>query len=399
MSGPPPSAEPPLAEPTGAFTPAAPSFELDHTDPHSHARLGRLHTAHGTVHTPVFMPVGTQGTVKAVNQSALATDAAPPIILGNTYHLYLRPGAEVLQAAGGLHRFMRWPAALLTDSGGYQVFSLAAQRKILPEGVRFQSHIDGSAHLFTPTSVVDMQRVIGSDVMMVLDECPPYPSEHSYAKNSMRLTHRWAAEARAYFQQTAPLYDHAQLQFGIVQGGTYPDLRDASCEAIAALEFDGNAIGGLAVGEPTELMYELVARCTAQLPAHKPRYLMGVGTPANLLECIALGVDMFDCVMPTRNARHGLLFTWRGVMHIKNAKYKADFSPLDETSDADVDQRYSRAYLRHLFVAGEWLALEIATRHNLAFYLSLIRAARRHIAAGTFAAWKAQIVPQLSTRL
>jgi queuine tRNA-ribosyltransferase len=373
-------------------------FTLDGTDPGSAARIGRLHTAHGTVETPVFMPVGTQGTVKAVDQASLAAHVAPPIILGNTYHLYLRPGTEVLTAAGGLHQLMNWPAALLTDSGGYQVFSLADRRKILPEGVRFQSHIDGSTHLFTPTSVVDIQRAIGADVTMVLDECPPFPSDRAYAEQSLALTHRWAAEARAYHRAAEPLYGHGQLQFGIVQGSTYEDLRRASCEAIAELDFDGNAIGGLAVGEPTEAMHELTQLCCELLPAHKPRYLMGVGTPADILNAIARGVDMMDCVMPTRNARHGLLFFWDGIRNIKNAQYKTDFSPLDDTSDCDVDLRYSKAYLRHLFVADEWLAMQIASVHNLSFYLRLVRESRVQIRLGTYAAWMQRVLPQLTYR-
>jgi queuine tRNA-ribosyltransferase len=374
-------------------------FDLLLTDSQSSARAGVLHTAHGDIPTPIFMPVGTQGTIKATDHQRLVTDLKAPIILGNTYHLYLRPGTEVLSSAGGLHPFMQWPNALLTDSGGYQVFSLSHQRKLTEAGVTFQSHIDGSKHLFTPESVVDTQRIIGSDIQMMLDECTPWPCEFAYADTSLQLTHRWAIRGMQRFKETEPLYGFPQHLFPIVQGSTFPDLRTQSAEFIANLGAEGNAIGGLSVGEPDEELYAMTALVCNILPKDKPRYLMGVGTPANILEGIALGVDMFDCVMPTRNARHGILFTWEGIRNIRNARYKSDFSPLDPQSTLKEDQIYSYAYLRHLFVAEETLALQIATLHNLNFYLSLVREARIRILEGTFVTWKNKVIPALSTRI
>jgi len=374
-------------------------FDLLLTDSQSSARAGVLHTAHGDIPTPIFMPVGTQGTIKATDHQRLVTDFKAPIILGNTYHLYLRPGTEVLSSAGGLHPFMQWPNALLTDSGGYQVFSLSHQRKLTEAGVTFQSHIDGSKHLFTPESVVDTQRIIGSDIQMMLDECTPWPCEFAYADTSLQLTHRWAIRGMQRFKETEPLYGFPQHLFPIVQGSTFPDLRTQSAEFIANLGAEGNAIGGLSVGEPDEELYAMTALVCNILPKDKPRYLMGVGTPANILEGIALGVDMFDCVMPTRNARHGILFTWEGIRNIRNARYKSDFSPLDPQSTLKEDQIYSYAYLRHLFVAEETLALQIATLHNLNFYLSLVREARIRILEGTFVTWKNKVIPALSTRI
>ena len=357
-----------------------------------------LTTDHGVIETPIFMPVGTVGSVKAVTQQQLNTEVKAQIILGNTYHLYLRPGTSILEKAGGLHHFNHWNKPILTDSGGYQVFSLAANRKIKEEGVLFQSHIDGSRHLFTPESVMDIQRSIGADIIMALDECPPYPSEYRYAQKSMELTHRWLQRCIAHKAQSEPLYMHEQSLFPIVQGGTYSDLRRASAEFIAAQNAPGNAIGGLSVGEPEDMMYELCGLCCDVLPADKPRYLMGVGTPWNILENIALGVDMFDCVMPTRNGRNGMLFTWEGVINIKNKKWEDDFSAIDENMDCATSQYYSKAYLRHLFVASELLGLTIASIHNLAFYLDLVKVAREHILAGDFHSWKQNAVPILKNR-
>lgn len=374
-------------------------FTLFHSDNNTKARAGEIETAHGIIQTPIFMPVGTVGSVKAVSQQALYQEVKAQIILGNTYHLYLRPGTSVLKNAGGLHRFMNWEKPILTDSGGYQVYSLANSRKLTEDGVVFQSHIDGSKHLFTPEKVIDIQREIGSDIMMVLDECTPYPCEYQYAKKSMHLTHRWAERAKQYISETDPLYGYSQTLFPIVQGSTYKDLRKESAEYIAGLDLEGNAIGGLSVGEPAEDMYEMTELVCGILPQNKPRYLMGVGTPENILECIALGVDMFDCVMPTRNARHGLLFTKEGIRNIKNVKYENDFSPLDETSDYEGDKFYSKAYLRHLFKANELLAFQIASIHNLHFYLWLVGEARKQILAGTFAEWKKEMVVKVSTRL
>ena len=382
-----------------SHTPNRMQFSLLHTDPHSHARAGRLETDHGPIETPIFMPVGTVGSVKAVSQQDLTDAIHAQIILGNTYHLFLRPGLETLEAAGGLHRFIHWDRPMLTDSGGYQVYSLAAHRKITEEGVTFANHINGSRHLFTPEGVVDIQRSIGADIMMVLDECPPYPSEYDYARESMALTHRWARRCMDHHAQQPPRYGHRQALFPIIQGSTYRDLRTASTEFVASLDAPGNAIGGLSVGEPAELMYELTDLSCRILPADKPRYLMGVGTPVNLLECIALGVDMFDCVLPTRNARHGLIYTREGVRNLKNQKYERDFSPLDPDSDLPMDQYYTKAYLRHLFKAEEYLALTIASVHNLHFFLWLVGEARRRILDGSFAAWKAEMVPRLGQRL
>ena len=374
-------------------------FELSHTDPGSRARAGRITTDHGVIETPIFMPVGTAGTVKAITQQDLANDVQAQIILGNTYHLYLRPGTSILREAGGLHKFNGWDRPILTDSGGYQVYSLAAQRKIKEEGVVFKSHIDGSSHHFTPENVMDIQRVIGADIIMAFDECPPYPCDKKYASNSLDITNRWLDRCIARIRETDPLYGHHQALFPIVQGSTYPDLRKKSAEFVASRGAEGNAIGGLSVGEPHEDMYAMTELVCSILPADKPRYLMGVGTPANILESIALGVDMFDCVMPTRNARNGQLFTWNGILNMKNKKWENDFSPLDPDGESYVDSFYTRAYLRHLFVAQEILALQIATLHNLNFYLRLVRTAREKIMDGTFASWKNQIVPRLSQRL
>jgi queuine tRNA-ribosyltransferase len=374
-------------------------FSVQHQDPGSQARAGLIQTDHGPIETPIFMPVGTVGSVKAVSQQSLADDIHAQIILGNTYHLYLRPGMQVLEQAGGLHRFMGWERPILTDSGGYQVYSLAANRKLTEEGATFRSHIDGSKHLFTPERVVDIQRSIGSDIMMVLDECPPYPCEYDYAKQSLGLTQRWAMRAKAHFSETQARYGHSQSLFPIVQGSTYPELRKASAEFVAEMDMEGNAIGGLSVGEPAEDMYAMVELCNSILPEDKPRYLMGVGTPANLLENIALGVDMFDCVLPTRNARHGLIYTRQGIRNMKNKKYEEDFSPLDPDSDCLVDQHYSKAYVRHLFKAEEYLALMICSIHNLHFFLWLVGEARKHIIAGDYNPWKEQMVKVVMQRL
>ncbi|MBX3101214.1 MAG: tRNA guanosine(34) transglycosylase Tgt [Bacteroidetes bacterium] len=373
-------------------------FELQATDPDTGARAGILHTAHGDVPTPIFMPVGTQASVKALSQEHLQQEVNAPIILANTYHLYLRPGLEVLEGAGGLHAFMKWPRPILTDSGGYQVFSLAQNRRITEAGVTFSSHVDGSKHHFTPANVVDKQRSIGSDILMVLDECAPWPSERSYVTESLRLTHQWAAEARAYFLDQEPRYGYRQHQFGIIQGGTYADLRRQSTEAICAMGFEGNAIGGLSVGEPAELMYEMTELCTALMPADKPRYLMGVGTPANFLQSVALGIDMMDCVLPSRNARHGLLYFREGIRNLKNQKYATDYSPLDASSPLAADT-YPKAYLRHLFRSEEYLAFTLATLHNLHFYIRLAAEARQHILDGSFGPWYRGLMPQLEQRL
>lgn len=345
------------------------------------------------------MPVGTAGTVKAVHQRELEEDVRAQIILGNTYHLYLRPGIEILQQAGGLHRFNGWNKPILTDSGGYQVYSLSHRRKIKEEGVTFASHIDGSKHFFSPERAMDIQRIIGADIIMAFDECPPYPSDYRYAKNSMELTHRWLKRCCDHFDQTSGLYGYEQTLFPIVQGSTYDDLRKASAEAIAGFERQGNAIGGLSVGEPAEEMYRVTDMVCQILPKDKPRYLMGVGTPANILECIALGIDMFDCVLPTRNARHGMLYTAQGIMNIKNAKWKNDFSPVDEDSPCPTSRFYSKAYLRHLLHSEEILAAQIASLHNLSFFLWLVGEARKHIAAGDFAVWKNEMVEKVSRRL
>jgi queuine tRNA-ribosyltransferase len=374
-------------------------FTLHHTDPGSKARTGLIETDHGAIETPIFMPVGTAGTVKAVHQHELAGDVKAQIILGNTYHLFLRPGIETLEKAGGLHRFMNWHRPILTDSGGYQVYSLAAQRKISEEGVKFSSHIDGSPHFFTPEKAMDIQRSIGADIIMAFDECTPYPCEYRYAKDSMELTHRWLKRCCNHVDSTSGKYGYGQTLFPIVQGSVYPDLRKRSAETIAGFEREGNAIGGLSVGEPEEDMYAMTEQVCSILPAHKPRYLMGVGTPWNILQCIALGIDMFDCVMPTRNARHGLLFTQKGIINIKNEKWKNDHSPLDEDGTSFVDLQYSKAYMRHLLHSQEILGAQAATLHNLGFYLWLVGEARRQITAGTFTAWKDKLVPQLKVRL
>ena len=375
-------------------------FTLETTDPHSKARAGLLETAHGTIETPIFMPVGTAGTVKAVHQRELKEDIKAQIILGNTYHLYLRPGLALLRQAGGLHGFNGWSGPILTDSGGYQVYSLAgAGRKINEEGVIFKSHIDGSSHVFTPENVMDTQRVIGADIMMAFDECTPYPCDYSYARTSMELTHRWLKRCCLRFDSTAPLYGAEQALFPIVQGSVYKDLRRQSAEVIAEADREGNAIGGLSVGEPAEIMYELTEDVCGILPTNKPRYLMGVGTPANLLECIALGVDMFDCVMPTRNARNGMLFTTEGVINIRNEKWKDDLSPIDNYLGGYVSTFYTKAYLRHLIRSGEMLGAQIASIHNLTFYLWLAQQARHHIKSGTFSSWRSQIEKKITQRL
>jgi queuine tRNA-ribosyltransferase len=378
---------------------AALQFELEKKDPSSQARAGTITTDHGVIQTPIFMPVGTAGTVKAVSQQQLKSDVQAQIILGNTYHLYLRPGLEVLQSAGGLHAFNGWDRPILTDSGGYQVFSLAANRKISEEGVVFQSHIDGSKHLFSPEKAIDIQRVIGGDIIMAFDECPPYPSEYKYVKNSMELTHRWLDRCFTQMDNTEPLYGHTQNLFPIVQGGTEKDLRKASCEFIASKNAVGNAIGGLSVGEPTELIYEYCGWSCEHLPENKPRYLMGVGTPADLLECISLGVDMFDCVMPTRNGRNAMLFTTEGIINIDNKKWEMDHSVIDPGLENETSRYYSKAYLRHLIKSKEILGLTIASIQNLAFYLWLVTEAREQIMKGSFSSWKKDILPVITRRL
>jgi queuine tRNA-ribosyltransferase len=374
-------------------------FNLLKNDPQSNARAGLLHTAHGVIETPIFMPVGTVGSVKGVPQDQLKNAIQAQIILGNTYHLYLRPGTSVLEQAGGLHKFMNWDKPILTDSGGYQVFSLSANRKLREEGALFQSHIDGSKHLFSPENVMDIQRSIGADIIMAFDECPPYPSDYAYAKKSMDLTHRWLQRCVQRLAETPAKYGYEQSLFPIVQGSTYKDLRKEASEYIAQIGADGNAIGGLSVGEPEEMMYEMAALCCDYLPSDKPRYLMGVGTPWNLIENIALGIDMFDCVMPTRNGRNGMLFTWDGVINIKNKKWQDDFSAIDASLSNGMSEVYSKAYLRHLFIAKELLALQIASVHNLSFYLALVKEARKHILEGDFASWKQQVLPKLKNRL
>ena len=375
------------------------TFELTAKDSNSSARAGVMTTGHGVIETPIFMPVGTVGSVKAVTQQQLEHEVKAQIILGNTYHLYLRPGVKIIEEAGGLHKFNGWNHPILTDSGGYQAFSLAANRKIKEEGVVFQSHIDGSKHLFTPENVMDTQRSIGADIIMAFDECPPYPSEYEYARKSMELTHRWLARCVQHFGETEPKYGYSQSLFPIIQGSTFKDLRQASSEFVAGMECDGNAIGGLSVGEPEEMMYEMCGLCCSYLPEDKPRYLMGVGTPWNILENIALGIDMFDCVMPTRNGRNGMLFTSKGVINIKNKKWATDFSVIDEDLNCPTSQYYSKAYLRHLFVAQELLGLTIASIHNLAFYLQLVKEARAHIILGDYTSWKNEMIPRLKQRL
>jgi queuine tRNA-ribosyltransferase len=374
-------------------------FIIHNTDPKSSARAGTLETAHGKIKTPIFMPVGTAANVKTVHVRDLYEDVKAQIILGNTYHLYLRPGIEILQKAGGLHGFIGWDRPLLTDSGGYQVYSLTHIRKLKEEGVTFQSHIDGSKHTFTPENVMDTQRIIGADIIMAFDECTPYPCEYDYAKNSLDITHRWLKRCMDRFHSTDPIYGYDQALFPIVQGSVYPDLRKKSAEVISSYGAEGNAIGGLSVGEPHEMMYEMCGLVCDILPKDKPRYLMGVGTPANILESIALGVDMFDCVMPTRNGRNGMLFTKNGFINILNNKWKDDFSPIDEEGTSFVDSQYSKAYLRHLFKAKEMLGGMIGSLHNLAFYMWLVGEAREQIEAGTFSSWKDTMVKKVTTRL
>ena len=378
---------------------AALTFQLQNTATGTGARAGVMKTDHGEILTPIFMPVGTVGSVKGVHQQELRDDINAQIILGNTYHLFLRPGTDVLEAAGGLHQFIGWERPILTDSGGYQVYSLSGSRKIQEEGVKFQSHIDGSYHFFTPERAIEIQRSIGADIIMAFDECTPYPCDYAYAKRSMHLTHRWLARCFNAMEQTQPKYGYEQALFPIVQGSTYKDLREESAHVIASFDAVGNAIGGLSVGEPDDELYEMTDLVCQILPKEKPRYLMGVGTPINLLEGIALGVDMFDCVMPSRNARHGLLYTWDGTINIKNEKWAKDFSPLDPSSQVWVDQVYTKAYLRHLIKTGEYLGIQIATIHNLAFYLELMRVAREKIASGEFTTWKNQVIQKLGQRL
>ncbi|ATA90995.1 tRNA guanosine(34) transglycosylase Tgt [Capnocytophaga canimorsus] len=374
-------------------------FELLKTDPHTKARAGKITTDHGIIETPIFMPVGTVASVKGVHQRELKEDINPDIILGNTYHLYLRPTTSILEKAGGLHKFMNWDRNILTDSGGYQVYSLSDTRKIKEEGVKFKSHIDGSYHFFSPENVMETQRSIGADIIMAFDECTPYPCDYQYAKKSMHMTHRWLDRCISHLEKVPPKYGYSQSLFPIVQGSVYKDLREQSAEYIASKGADGNAIGGLSVGEPAEDMYEMTDLVCDILPKDKPRYLMGVGTPVNILENIALGVDMFDCVMPTRNARNGMLFTSQGIINIKNKKWEDDFSPIDPDGHTYVDTYYTKAYLRHLFAANEFLGKQIASIHNLGFYLWLVREARKHILAGDFAFWKEKMVKQLGQRL
>ena len=375
------------------------NFTLQHTDPNSRARTGLIQTDHGEIKTPIFMPVGTVGSVKGVHFQELREEVNAQIILGNTYHLYLRPGIEILEQAGGLHKFNSWDRPILTDSGGYQVFSLSGTRKMHEEGVTFSSHIDGSKHLFTPERVVDIQRSIGADIIMALDECTPGTADYKYAKESMELTHRWLERGVKRFDETEAKYGYSQTFFPIVQGCVYPDLRRQSAEFIASQNREGYAIGGLAVGEPAEVMYDMIEVVNEILPKEKPRYLMGVGTPINILEAIERGVDMFDCVMPTRNGRNGMLFTSQGIMNMRNEKWKNNFSPIDENGAALVDKIHTKAYLRHLFIAKELLAMQIASVHNLTFYLWLVDEARKHIEAGDFSSWKKEMVVQLGRRL
>lgn len=374
-------------------------FTLEKKDNLSKARAGELSTDHGIIQTPIFMPVGTVASVKGVHQRELRDEINPDVILGNTYHLYLRPGTEILEQAGGLHKFMGWDRNILTDSGGYQVYSLSSNRKINEEGVNFKSHIDGSSHFFTPENVMEVQRTIGADIIMAFDECTPYPCDYNYAKRSMHMTHRWLDRCISHLEKLPFKYGYSQTFFPIVQGSTYKDLRKESAEYIASVGAEGNAIGGLSVGEPAEEMYEMAEIVCDILPEDKPRYLMGVGTPINILENIALGVDMFDCVMPTRNARNGMLFTAHGTINIKNKKWEADFSPIDDMGITFVDTEYSKAYLRHLFAANEYLGKQIATIHNLGFYLWLVRTARERILAGDFLEWKTKMVQQMDKRL
>ena len=375
------------------------NFTLSKKDKNSNARSGILKTDHGEIKTPIFMPVGTAGTVKSVSQRDLEDQVNAQIILGNTYHLYLRPGIETLERIGGLHKFISWDKPILTDSGGYQVYSLSGRRKIIEEGVKFKSHIDGSSHFFTPENVMEIQKSIGADIIMAFDECTPYPCDYSYAKDSMEMIHRWLKRCVDGFNSTPFKYDYSQVLFPIVQGSTYSDLRKKSAEVIASFDLPGNAIGGLSVGEPHDLMYKHTEEVCAILPLDKPRYLMGVGTPSNLLECIALGIDMFDCVMPSRNARNGMLFTSEGIINIKNKKWENDFNPIDPNGVSSVDKRYSRSYLRHLFVSKEMLGPQIASIHNLSFYLWLVNESRNRIEDGTFREWKNKMVVKLVERL
>ena len=375
------------------------TFDLEYKDTQTQARAGRITTEHGEIQTPIFMPVGTVGSVKAVHMQELRRDIDAQIILGNTYHLFMRPGLEIIEQAGGLHRFNGWDRPILTDSGGYQVFSLAGTRKIKEDGVTFQSHIDGSRHLFTPENVVDIQRTIGADIVMAFDECTPGNADYDYARLSMERTHRWLARGYGHFLETEPKYGYSQTFFPIVQGCVYEDLRRQSAEFVRGFDAEGYAIGGLAVGEPTEKMYEMVELVNGILPEDRPRYLMGVGTPANILENIARGVDMFDCVMPTRNGRNGMIFTEEGIINFKNRKWATDFSPIQEGTGCFVDEQYTKAYLRHLFVAGELLAMQIASIHNLAFYLRLVRRARQRIVDGTFGDWYKEMAEKTMRRL
>ena len=375
------------------------NFTLSKKDKNSNARSGILKTDHGEIKTPIFMPVGTAGTVKSVSQRDLEDQVNAQIILGNTYHLYLRPGIETLEKIGGLHKFISWDKPILTDSGGYQVYSLSGRRKIIEEGVKFKSHIDGSSHFFTPENVMEIQKSIGADIIMAFDECTPYPCDYSYAKDSMEMTHRWLKRCVDGFNSTPFKYDYSQVLFPIVQGSTYSDLRKKSAEVISSFDLPGNAIGGLSVGEPHDLMYKHTEEVCAILPLDKPRYLMGVGTPSNLLECISLGIDMFDCVMPSRNARNGMLFTSEGIINIKNKKWENDFNPIDPSGVSSVDKRYSRSYLRHLFVSKEMLGPQIASIHNLSFYLWLVNESRNRIEDGTFREWKNKMVVKLVERL
>ncbi|MBN1118315.1 MAG: tRNA guanosine(34) transglycosylase Tgt [Bacteroidales bacterium] len=374
-------------------------FKVQSKDNNSRARSGLLKTGHGEIETPIFMPVGTAGTVKGVHQHELTEDIKAQIILGNTYHLYLRPGTDIIKKAGGLHKFIGWEKPILTDSGGYQVFSLADNRKLKEDGAHFQSHIDGSRHIFTPENIVEIQRAIGADIVMAFDECTPYPCDYKYAKSSMELTHRWLERGVNHFKSTKPLYNYEQLYFPIVQGSVYSDLRKKSAEVISSFDMPGNAIGGLSVGEPVDEMYAMLNEVTLILPEDKPRYLMGVGTPTNILEAIAMGVDMFDCVMPTRNGRNGMLFTSEGIINIKNKKWEDDLSPIDRNGNSFVDREYSKAYLRHLIVSKEILGAQIASIHNLSFYLSLVKTAREKINNGSFLAWKNETIAKLSNRL
>ena len=374
-------------------------FELNAVDKHSSARAGKITTDHGTIETPIFMPVGTAGSVKALTQQQLEQDVGAEIILGNTYHLYLRPGLDVLESAGGLHKFMNWTKPILTDSGGYQVFSLSSTRKISEDGVMFQSHIDGSSHLFAAENVIDIQRVIGGDIIMAFDECPPGASEYSYAKTSLEMTHRWLDRCLKRMNETSSKYGHTQNLFPIVQGGIHHDLRKQSCEVVSSKNAPGNAIGGLSVGEPEEKMYEITALCCENLPEKKPRYLMGVGTPWNILECISLGIDMFDCVMPTRNGRNAMLFTTKGVINIDNKKWEKDYSPIDDGLDCEISRYYNKSYLRHLMKSKELLGMTIASIHNLAFYLWLVKESRKHIIAGDFSSWKNEMTTVLKQKL